>query len=72
MKLKGSIADNELVLRVSDFKMTITGRHKIQVIVVFMYCRNSEGLLLTNTTYKFHCEKTTPTLAENETGTCNQ
>lgn len=57
MKLKGSIADNELVLRVPDFKMTITGRHKIQVIVVFIYCRNSEGLLLTNTTYKFHCEK---------------
>lgn len=57
MKLKASIADNELVLRVSDFKMTITGRHKIQVIVVFIYCRNSEGLLLTNTTYKFHCEK---------------
>lgn len=63
MKLKASIADNELVLRVSGFKMTITGRHKIQVIVVFMYCRNSEGLLL---------KRITPTLAENETGTCNQ
>lgn len=71
MKLKGSIVDNELVFWVLDFKMIIIGRYKIQVIVVFIYCCNFEGLLLINIIYKFYCEKIILIFVENEMGICN-